>query len=100
MSRNLQIFQIDKIGYIKSINPIEIASKTDKEKLADKIEKRNFRELIGQLSWATVTSRLDMSFSSCQLRTMQSNPKMSDLVLANRTLNDLQRDNAGCLQDS
>ena len=37
-------------------------------------------------------TRPDISFNSCQLSTVQSNPRVSDLVMANRVLADLKRE--------
>ena len=83
---------VDQKVYIKSIKPILIRDAKDKDMVLDKSGKRNYRGLIGQIAWASGMSRPDISFGSCQLSVCQSNPKVSDVILANKTLNDLQRD--------
>ena len=82
---------LDQKSYIDSINPI-VLEKKDKDMLLNKDEKRSYRGLIGQLNWASGVTRPDISFNSCQLSTVQSNPRVSDLVMANRVLADLKRE--------
>ena len=82
---------LDQKSYIDSINPI-VLEKKDKDILLNKDEKRSYRGLIGQLNWASGVTRPDISFNSCQLSTVQSNPRVSDLVMANRVLADLKRE--------
>ena len=86
--------KLDQNSYIDSISPVDIGKK-DKDVFLDKQEKKLYRGIVGQLNWSSGVTRPDISFSACQLSTVQANPKVSDVLLANKTLADLKREKVG-----
>ena len=48
--------------------------------------------LVGQIHWSVHMSRPDMAFHGCDLGTVQTNPKLSDLKRANKYLRDMKSD--------
>lgn len=77
--------------YIASILPVSVEKCVEDRALND-CEKKSFRGIVGQLSWASSMTRPDISFDCCQLSTVQSNPKISDLKKSNKVLKDLKSD--------
>ena len=45
-----------------------------------------FHGIVDQLNWVSNTSRPFMSFTACELSTLQSKPTNSDISKANKTL--------------
>ena len=52
-----------------------------------------FCGIVGQLNWVSNTSRPDMSFSACELSTLQSKPTNYDLSKANKSLKEMKQEN-------
>ena len=93
IEQKISFLSINQNKYINSIKAIEINNAAQTDRKADKLEKRNYRALVGQLNWSCGVSRPDMAFSACQLSTQQASPKVEDLMKANRVVNELQREN-------
>ena len=52
--------------------------------------RKAFKGLIGQISWASGTSRPDISYDSCVLSTQQSKPTYRSIFEANKSLRELK----------
>ena len=91
ISKENESIRLDQGQYIDSIVELEVDNKS-KDSLLDKEQKKKFRGLVGQINWASGITRPDISFSACQISTVQSNPKVLDAVAANKSLADLKRE--------
>ena len=62
----------------------------DKLRYADEVEKKVFKQGVGQLGWIAGISRPDASYTYCVLSTLQSKPQISDFILYRKTVKDLK----------
>ena len=81
---------LDQNSYIDSVQPIPLPKSVDRDSPVDSDNRTMYKGLVGQISWASATSRPDLSFESCILSTQQSKPTGRDLFEANKALKDLK----------
>ena len=85
---NIKLHQYPYIEDIQTIKLNDSESDDNSRTLVDD-ERKNFRTLAGQLQWCVTMSRPDMAFGSCDLGTVQSKPKVSDLKRANKYVKEI-----------
>ena len=90
LHQDQDVLKLDQNSYVESIEPIAIPKYDDKNGQVNEKLKKNFKGLVGQLAWASSTSRPDASFSSCTLGTLQSSPTFRNISDANKALRDLK----------
>lgn len=74
--------------YCKSLESINVNAERglDKKAICNKEEKDSFRSLVGQLGWLCTNSRPDLSYDVLELSCKVNNPKVEDLIEANKCL--------------
>ena len=72
--------------YAKSMKPLEINNKQNKNRILSDEEKDKLRSAIGQLSWLGNQSRPDISANVCQLSGTYKNATVADILFANKTI--------------
>ena len=82
--------QLDQNSYVDSIQPITLPNGVENNAEIDADMQTSYKGLVGQISWASGTSRPDMSFESCILSTYQSKPTFKSVFEANKALRDLK----------
>ena len=65
--------------------------KADKNDMLTDIETKNYRTLIGQLSWMACQTRPDLSFDLCELSSVANKAKLLDMIKANKVLSKAKR---------
>ena len=81
---------LDQCSYVDSLKPISLPKSVDKNGEVDPSTKTCFKGLIGQLTWATSTSRPDLSYDTCFLSTQQVKPTYKSVFDANKALRELK----------
>ena len=81
---------LNQDAYVISIDPISVQSVENKDLEVDSLIRKKYRALIGQISWASGTSRPDSSFDSCNLSCHQSKPTYRHIIEANKALKELK----------
>ena len=90
LKQNKEQLSLDQSAYVDSIEPIQIPKSNDKNAEVDAKMKTRYKGLVGQIGWASGTSRPDASFNSCVLGTSQSRPTYRNLAEANKALKELK----------
>ena len=90
LKQDNEALSLDQNAYVDSIEPIQIPKASDKNTVVDAIMKTRYKALVGQIGWASGTSRPDASFNSCVLGSSQSKPTHRNLAEANKALKDLK----------
>ena len=89
MKQNLsEDVKLDQNAYVESIKPIPIAAARamKKDEYCNKVEFDQYRGLVGQLGWLCTNSRPDISFDVLELSCKNSQPKIEDIIQANKCL--------------
>lgn len=55
---------LDQNSYIDSVQPIPLPKSVDRDSPVDSDNRTMYKGLVGQISWASATSRPDLSFES------------------------------------
>ena len=77
--------------YIQAISEIEL-----KKEIPDKLAAvgedlhKEYRRIVGQLSWAAGITRPDAAYNACTLSTAASKPTYKDIIDANKAIRDLK----------
>ena len=88
------VIQIDQISYIQEIPPVNVSrERQDKSLPLTTDELRDFRGLIGRLSWVTGQTRPDLAFEVCELAASVKNATIEDLKRANKILKKAKSEN-------
>ncbi len=77
---------MDQVSYVESLSTIPISSSRASQKMASltKEETTELRSIIGQISWVANQTRPDVMFDSMELSTSMKDPKVEDLLRANK----------------
>ena len=77
---------LDQDHYIRSLSSITISKERalNKNDDLDKKELAAFRTLVGQLSWISTHTRPDIAFETCELGSLFTGAKVSDLMRLNK----------------
>ena len=94
LEQNKENISVHQYHYIDSLKPIEVdtSQSTDPKRFLVNNERKEFQMLVGQIHWSVHMSRPDMAFHGCDLGTVQTKPKLSDLKRANKYLRDMKSD--------
>ena len=91
---------IDQDQYIESLKPIPISkaritdkNNPDKNKLHEH-EKKDFRALVGQVTWVGTHTRVDAAFEACVLSGSYYEATIDDLIRLNKLVERIKRGNA------
>ena len=91
---------IDLDQYIESLKPIPISkariadkNNPDKNKLHEH-EKKDFRALVGQVTWVGTHTRVDAAFEACVLSGSYYEATIDDLIRLNKLVERIKRGNA------
>lgn len=92
LQQNQKIVVFDQSAYVDSIDPINIpkVNESDKNNEVDDNLRKQYKALVGQIGWASGTSRPDACFNSCVLGNSQAKPTYRNLAEANKALKDLK----------
>ena len=71
---------------------MDVSQSGDPGRLLVKNERKDFLMLVGQIYWSVHMSKPGMAFHGCNLGTVQTNPKLSDLKRANKYSRDMKSD--------
>ena len=80
--------EMDQVGYVQKISPIEIPRnrRTDPEVDVTEVERQELRRVCGSLQYAAVHTRPDLAAKTGQLQSMVTKAKIKHLLEANRVL--------------
>ena len=86
--KELNLIELDPIEYIEQIVPIHVSSdgQSNKKEFCTKESSFQFRQLVGKLNWITSQSRPDIVFGVCMLSSTMKNPKIENVLAANKLL--------------
>ena len=91
MRQKTDCVEMNQNEYLESISP-DLVSKEkmiDKERFANEIEKRAFKQGVGQIGWMVSISKPEAAFSYCNLSVVQSRPRMKDFFKFKKLVNEL-----------
>lgn len=82
---------LDQINYVQNLRPIEVSQQRASQKDDDLTleEKKSLRSLCGQLIWVTSQTRPDCAFDACYVSNYGKNPKVRNLIAANKAVKKL-----------
>ena len=74
--------------YLKSVQPIPVSAGRASQKNGDCNEEeiKNLRSIVGQVGWLSTHTRPDMSYEVLELSCVMSNPKVENLIQANKCI--------------
>ena len=80
--------EMDQVGYIQKIDPIEVARsrRSQPEAAVTEMERQHLRRLCGSLQYAAVHTRPDLAAKTGQLQSMVTRATVKHLLEANRVL--------------
>lgn len=86
--QNEQGVTVDQNEYCKSLKSINVSAGRGihKNMECNEEEKECFRSLVGQLGWLCTNSRPDLSYDVLELSCKVNNPRVEDLIEANKCL--------------
>ena len=86
--KELSQIELDQIEYIEQIEPIQVSHdrQSNKKEFCTKEESFQFRQLVGKLNWIASQSRPDIAFGVCMLSSTMKNPKIKNVLPANKLL--------------
>ena len=92
MKQTLCSIELNQNEFLKNIKtePLPKESMKDNLRYVNEIEKRLFRQCVGQLGWLANISKPEAAFSYCTLSTVQSKPQVADFKKFKKTIQDLQ----------
>ena len=95
LRQNRGTLLLDQNNYVESIQPVLIPNAIDRNLEVDPTLRTSYKALIGQISWACITSRPDVCYDSCYLSTQQAMPTYKSLNDANKALRELKINKSG-----
>ena len=93
LKQNKNYLIINQRSYTDSIKEIVLPNSNNlirDQEVTDTNLRKQFKGLVGQLSWASGISRPDAAFNACVLSTVQSSPTFKDFFEANKAVRDLK----------
>ena len=86
--KEINMIELDQIEYIEQIVPIHVSRdrQCNKKEFCTKEESFQFRQLVGKLNWIASKSRPDIAFGVCMLSSTMKNPKIENVLAANKLL--------------
>ena len=86
--KEINMKELDQIEYIEQIVPIHVSHdrQSKKKEFCTKEESFQFRQSVGKLNWIASQSGPDIAFGVCMLSLTTKNPKVENVLAANKLL--------------
>ena len=81
---------VDQLDYAKTLIAAPVSATRNRSGLLTPEEKKQYRAMVGQLSWIATQTRPDISFDVCELSSVFEKATVEDMLRANKVVKKVQ----------